>query len=82
MIEKSRLTLIITVVAVCIASPAFAQSFDSSDGTGNSLPTYYGPHGGLHRGTATQNKGSLFVRTASMLSQWCRAQLDSIDLRS
>ena len=56
MIEKSRLMFIITVVAVCIASPAFAQSFDSSDGTGNSLPTYYGPHGGLHRGTATQNE--------------------------
>ena len=56
MIEKSRRTLIITVVAVCIASPAFTQSFDSSDGTGNSLPAYYGPHGGLHRGTAPQNE--------------------------
>ena len=53
MIEKSRLMFIITVVAVCIASPAFAQSFDPTDGTGNGLPAYYGPRGGLHYGSLT-----------------------------
>ena len=52
----SKFALIAAIAAVGIASPAFAQSFDSTDGTGNSLPTYYGPHGGLHRGTAPQNE--------------------------
>jgi hypothetical protein len=38
------------------ASPAFAQSFDPSDGTGNELPSYYGPHGGLHAGIVPRNQ--------------------------
>jgi hypothetical protein len=50
MINQSKLGLIAALLAVGIASPAFAQSFDTTDGTGNGLPAYYGPRGGLHRG--------------------------------
>jgi hypothetical protein len=51
MINKSKLALIAAVLAAGIASPAFAQSFDPTDGTGNGLPAYYGPRGGLHYGS-------------------------------
>jgi hypothetical protein len=51
MINKSKLALIAAILAVGIASPAFAQSFDPTDGTGNGLPAYYGPRGGLHYGS-------------------------------
>jgi hypothetical protein len=50
MINKSKLALIAAALAAGIASPAFAQSFDTTDGTGNGLPAYYGPRGGLHYG--------------------------------
>src|SRR5580658_4211630 len=42
MISKSKIALIAALV-VSIASPAFAQSFNKSDGTGNELPFAYGP---------------------------------------
>ena len=42
MISKSKIALI-AALAVSVASPAFAQSFDKSDGTGNELPFAYGP---------------------------------------
>ena len=44
MISKSKIALI-AALAVSIASPAFAQSFNKSDGTGNELPFAYGPGG-------------------------------------
>ncbi len=44
MISKSKIALI-AALAVSIASPAFAQSFNKSDGTGNELPFAYGPAG-------------------------------------
>ena len=53
MINKSKLALIAAVLAAGVASPAFAQSFDPTDGTGNDLPAYYGPRGGLHYGSHT-----------------------------
>jgi hypothetical protein len=45
MINKSKLALIAALLAMSVASPALAQSFDKSDGTGNSLPFAYGPGG-------------------------------------
>ena len=45
MINKSKLVVIAAVLAVSVASPAFAQSFTKGDGTGNSLPFAYGPGG-------------------------------------
>jgi hypothetical protein len=47
MINKSKLALIAALLAMSVASPTLAQSFDKSDGTGNSLPFAYGP-GGTH----------------------------------
>jgi hypothetical protein len=43
MMTKSKLALIAAIAAVSIASPAFAQSFNPRDGTGNELPFSYGP---------------------------------------
>ena len=42
MISKSKIALI-AVLAVGFASPAFAQSFNKGDGTGNELSFAYGP---------------------------------------
>jgi hypothetical protein len=56
MVTKSKIAVIAAVLGVLSASPAFAQSFDASDGTGNETPTYYGPNGGLHMGIAPHNQ--------------------------
>jgi hypothetical protein len=45
MINTSKLALIAVLAAMSVASPAFAQSFNKSDGTGNELPFAYGPGG-------------------------------------
>jgi hypothetical protein len=45
MINTSKLALIAVLAAVSVASPAMAQSFDRSSGTGNELPFTYGPGG-------------------------------------
>ena len=42
MITRSKLALIAAVAVVTVASPAFAQSYDPSVGTGNVLPFAYG----------------------------------------
>jgi hypothetical protein len=35
-------------------APAFAQSFNRTEGTGNVLPSYYDSNGGIHAGIAPQ----------------------------
>jgi hypothetical protein len=45
MINTSKLALIAVLAAMSVASPAMAQSFDRSSGTGNELPFTYGPGG-------------------------------------
>ena len=45
MIKTSKLALIAVLAAMSVASPAFAQSFNKADGTGNELPFAYGPGG-------------------------------------
>jgi hypothetical protein len=42
MITKSKLALIAAIAVMTVASPAFAQSYDPADGTGNALPFAYG----------------------------------------
>ena len=50
MTNKSKLALIAVVAATLgIASPAFAQSYNPGDGTGNALPFAYGPGGTKQR---------------------------------
>jgi hypothetical protein len=42
---SKKLALIAVLAAMSVASPAFAQSFNKGDGTGNNLPFAYGPNG-------------------------------------
>ena len=46
MIKMSKLALVAALVAVSVASPALAQSFNPRDGTGNVLPLQYQNDGG------------------------------------
>ncbi len=66
MISKSKIALI-AALAVGIASPAFAQSFNKGDGTGNELPFAYGPGGTKSAWTvdAQQNEQLAAQRIAS-----------------
>jgi hypothetical protein len=45
MINPSKLALIAVLAVLSAATPALAQSFNKSDGTGNELPFAYGPGG-------------------------------------
>jgi hypothetical protein len=45
MINTSKFALIAVLAAMSVASPAFAQSFNKGDGTGNNLSFAYGPGG-------------------------------------
>lgn len=54
MMKNFKIVAMAVVAAVSIASPAFAQAFDSDYGTGNTISTYYGSNGALHVGTAPQ----------------------------
>ncbi len=54
MVTKSKTALIAAIAALSFASPALAQSFNRTDGTGNELPSYYDHSGGLHAGIAPQ----------------------------
>jgi hypothetical protein len=49
---KSKVMIATTAVMLGLASPAFAQSFSSSFGTGNETPSAYDNSGVLHSGTA------------------------------
>ena len=42
---SKKLALIAVLAAMTVASPAFAQSFNKGDGTGNNMPFAYGPGG-------------------------------------
>jgi hypothetical protein len=48
MLTKSKIAMIAAVLGMMSASPAFAQSFNSPEGTGNSLPMSYDSQGGKH----------------------------------
>ena len=50
MFPKSKIAVIAAVLGMVSASPAFAQSYNRTEGTGNSLPSYYDSQGGQHCG--------------------------------
>ena len=50
MFTKSKISVIAAVLGMVSTSPAFAQSFNRTEGTGNSLPMYYDSQGGQHCG--------------------------------
>jgi hypothetical protein len=55
--NKTSKMIAAVAVATFLASPAFAQSFDPSIGTGNVVSSYYDQSGGLHAGAAqSQNE--------------------------
>ena len=56
MSTRSKLVVAAAVAILGLVTPAFAQSFNRSDGTGNELPSYYDRSGGLHAGIAPQQK--------------------------
>lgn len=45
MTNIQKLAIVVSTVAICLASPSFAQSYVPSWGTGNVLPFEYGPGG-------------------------------------
>ena len=53
---KKKIAVIVALAALSCASPALAQSFNRSDGTGNELPSYYDSQRGLHAGIASERK--------------------------
>jgi hypothetical protein len=53
-VTKSKIAVIAAIAALSCASPALAQSFNRSDGTGNELPSYYDSRGGLHAGIVSE----------------------------
>jgi len=63
MSTKSKFIAAAAIAMLGLASPAFAQSFNRSDGTGNELPAYYDNAGGLHAGIAPQQKQVAVHRT-------------------
>jgi hypothetical protein len=48
MSTRSKLIVAAAIAVLGLASPAFAQSFNSPEGSGNSLPMYYDSQGGKH----------------------------------
>jgi|HubBroStandDraft_6_1064221.scaffolds.fasta_scaffold689031_2 hypothetical protein len=52
---------ILAVLAVVVARPVFAQSFDPEAGSGNVLPSYYGQDGVLHAGKIADRNSSLYA---------------------
>jgi hypothetical protein len=55
MFTRSKIAVIAAIAALSCASPALAQSFTASNGTGNELPSYYDQNGALHAGIAPQH---------------------------
>jgi hypothetical protein len=62
MINTSKLALIAVLAAMSVASPAFAQSFNKADGTGNELPFAYGPGGTKPAWTVPPQNDQIAVR--------------------
>jgi hypothetical protein len=65
MINTSRLAVIAVLAAMSAASPAFAQSFSKSDGTGNVLPFAYGPGGTKPAWTVAPQNEQIAVRQSN-----------------
>ena len=65
MINTSKLAVIAVLVAMSVASPALAQSFDRSSGTGNELPFAYGPGGTKPAWTVAPESEQIAVRQSN-----------------
>ena len=65
MTQTSKLVLIAALVAMSVASPALAQSFNPRDGTGNELPLQYGADGGRNAWVAPSQNDQVAARQNS-----------------
>ena len=45
---RSKFIVVAAIAVLGLTSPAFAQSFNSPEGSGNSLPMHYDSQGGKH----------------------------------
>jgi hypothetical protein len=64
MIKTSKLALAAALVAVSVASPALAQSFNPRDGTGNVMPLQYQNDGGRTAWTGEPGKAQVNTQVA------------------
>ena len=65
MSTRSKFVAAAAIAILGLATPAFAQSFNRSDGTGNELPSYYDRGGGLHAGIVPQQRQIAIHRNGS-----------------
>jgi hypothetical protein len=65
MSTRSKFVVAAAIAILGLATPAFAQSFNRSDGTGNELPSYYDRGGGLHAGIVPQQRQIAIHRNGS-----------------
>jgi hypothetical protein len=65
MSTRSKFVVAAAIAILGLATPAFAQSFNRSDGTGNELPSYYDRSGGLHDGIVPQQRQLAIHRNGS-----------------
>jgi hypothetical protein len=69
MVRMSKLTLVAALLAVSVASPALARSFNPRDGTGNVMPLQYqGTDGGRTAWTSTPRNEQANVQVAARKS--------------
>jgi hypothetical protein len=79
---RSKLIAAVAIAVFGIASPAFAQSFSRSYGTGNSLPDYYDSDGALHVGVAPQQGNSQVAAQRSGMNAFASVPLTSSGIDS
>jgi hypothetical protein len=65
MIKMSKFALVAALVAVSVASPALAQSFNPRDGTGNVMPLQYQTDGGRTAWTGEPGKQQVNAQVAA-----------------
>jgi hypothetical protein len=54
MSTRPKFIVAAAIAVLGLASPASAQSYNRTEGSGNSLPMYYDSQGGQHTGSAPQ----------------------------
>jgi hypothetical protein len=72
MITKSKLALVAAIAVMAVTSPAFAQSYDPSVGTGNVLPFAYGPGATKQRSVAVPPENDEIAAGRSGLHAFAR----------
>jgi hypothetical protein len=72
MITKSKLALIAAIAVMTVTSPALAQSYDPSVGTGNVLPFEYGTGATKQRSVAVPPQNDQIAAGRSRLHAFAR----------